>query len=148
MKKVFFLLIAACCFLSCKTYYVGESESVIPLYADQYGTSVVYTIPVGERYIVMRGYGDYCYAQYRDYYGWLPVKRIHYISRLSKRNLYNYYTNYSSYSALSSSAAVHSNNNSSRTKITKLSITHFRNAPGNGSHAGNRSRSLGGRGRH
>jgi hypothetical protein len=147
MKKVIYLVIVPYCLLSCKSYYLGESESVIPLYADQYGTSVVYNIPVGERYIVMRGYGNYCYAQYRDYYGWLPVNRIHYISRLSKRNLYNYYTNYGSYSALSSSASVHSTNRN-RTKITKLSMTHFRNAPGNGSHSGNQSRIFGGRSRH
>ena len=145
--KIILCLIALAGFVSgCKTYYMGEGGEPMPIYSDQYGSSVVYTIPPGEQFIVMRGYGNYCYAQYRDYYGWIPSARIHYLNRLTKRNLYNYYTNYGSYAALSSSPGKRSYTSKSRT--TKRSSTFLRNAPGNGSHDRNRSTRIGGRGRH
>ena len=130
----------------CRTYYMGEGNQPTVMYADQYGSSVVYTIPAGEQFIVMRGYGNYCYAQYRDYYGWVPSVPIHYLYRLSKRNLYNYYTNYGSYSALSSASS--NKRYISKSRTTKRSSTFLRNAPGNGSHNHNRSTRIGGRGRH
>ena len=146
MKILFCLMTLAVCISACKSYYMGEGGQPIPLYSDQYGSSVVYTIPTGEQFVVMRGYGNYCYAQYRDYYGWIPSAQIHYLNRLSKRNLYNYYTNYSSYAALSSSSGKRVY--SSKNRKIKRSSTFLRNAPGNGSHNHNRSTRIGGRGRH
>ena len=146
MKIVICLLAIGACIAGCKSYYMGEVREPIPIYTDQYGSSIVYTIPAGEQFIVMRGYGNYCYGQYKDYYGWIPSARIHYLNHLSKRNLYNYYTNYSSYAALSTSSGNRRYTSKSRT--AKRTSTFLRNAPGNGSHDRNRSTRIGGRGRH
>jgi hypothetical protein len=143
MKKTIYLFTLATILFGCKTYYMGEGSETMPVYADQYGHSVIYTIPAGEQFVVMRGYGNYCYAQYRDFYGWVPSNRIHYLNRLTKRNLYNYYTSYGSYTALSSGSSTYS-----KGRATKRTVTYLRNAPGNGSHSRSRSTKIGGRGRH
>jgi hypothetical protein len=146
MKMIICLLVLSGFLSGCKSYYMGEGQQPMPIYSDQYGSSVIYTIPAGEQFVVMRGYGNYCYAQYRDYYGWIPSTRIHFLNRLSKRNLYNYYTSYGSYTALSSTAGNSISN--SKMRATKRTRTFLRNAPGNGSHERNRSARIGGRGRH
>lgn len=140
---MFYLIALTTIYCGCRTYYMGEGSEAMPVYSDQYGTSVIYTIPPGEQFVVMRGYGNYCYAQYRDFYGWVPSNQIHFLSRLSKRNLYNYYTSYGSYTALSSGSSI-----STKNRAAKRKITYLRNAPGNGSHSRSRSAKIGGRGRH
>jgi hypothetical protein len=88
MKWFTLLLLTIVCLVSlqsCSRYYLSESEGPLPLYTDMYSTSVVYTVPLGEHFLIRRRMGDYCYVQYMGYYGWVPYSRVRYISPISER---------------------------------------------------------------
>lgn len=93
MKRIFSVLTIVCLVLILQgcNYYLCESSSELPLYSDTYSTSIVYKVPMGERVLVKKKKGHYCYVQYKDILGWTTWDRLHYLDDYTVKRYKLYY---------------------------------------------------------
>ena len=96
MKKLSSLLTLSLSFFalqSCTTYYLCDSNTVIPIYATAATEQVVYTVPKGEQVLVRGKSGDLRYTQFGYYYGWTNANLLRYIKPTSPKRYFESHPN-------------------------------------------------------